>query len=297
MPTQPSTTSSLAALQPCHDFFVGIDSDGCVFDTMEIKQKQCFHGLIVEHWDLQPIEKAVREGAEFINLYSAYRGRNRFLCLVDAIDCIRDRADVRASGVELPAFSRLREWIAGESNLGNPTLKAAVERTGDPELARVLAWSEAVNRRVAAVVRHVPPFPWARRSLLRLREVADLVVVSQTPVDALVREWDENGMRDWIRIIAGQEQGTKTEQLRLATGGRYAPGRLLMIGDAPGDLQAAREAGASFYPITPGREDASWQRFHEEALKRFLDGAYAGDYEEELVRAFRDRLPAQPPWN
>lgn len=24
------------------DFFVGIDSDGCAFDTMEVKHKDCF---------------------------------------------------------------------------------------------------------------------------------------------------------------------------------------------------------------------------------------------------------------
>ena len=25
-----------------NDFFIGIDSDGCVFDTMEVKHKECF---------------------------------------------------------------------------------------------------------------------------------------------------------------------------------------------------------------------------------------------------------------
>jgi len=32
----------LKELKPVHDFFIGIDSDGCVFDTMEIKQKKIF---------------------------------------------------------------------------------------------------------------------------------------------------------------------------------------------------------------------------------------------------------------
>jgi hypothetical protein len=27
---------------PQHPFFIGIDSDGCVFDSMELKQKECF---------------------------------------------------------------------------------------------------------------------------------------------------------------------------------------------------------------------------------------------------------------
>jgi hypothetical protein len=36
-PAQP-----LKDFQPRHEFFVGIDSDGSVFDTMGIKQRECF---------------------------------------------------------------------------------------------------------------------------------------------------------------------------------------------------------------------------------------------------------------
>ena len=32
----------LLELKPRYDFFIGIDSDGCAFDTMEIKHKECF---------------------------------------------------------------------------------------------------------------------------------------------------------------------------------------------------------------------------------------------------------------
>ena len=33
--------AKLKELRPTKEFFIGIDSDGCVFDTMEIKQKEC----------------------------------------------------------------------------------------------------------------------------------------------------------------------------------------------------------------------------------------------------------------
>ncbi|MFT5474343.1 MAG: hypothetical protein ACI856_002680, partial [Kiritimatiellia bacterium] len=72
------SADALKTFVPAHDSFVGIDSDGCVFDTMEIKQKQCFHGLIVKAWDLRAIEPEVRQTAEFVNLYSRSRGQNRF---------------------------------------------------------------------------------------------------------------------------------------------------------------------------------------------------------------------------
>ncbi|OQA00834.1 MAG: hypothetical protein BWY71_00612 [Planctomycetes bacterium ADurb.Bin412] len=69
-----------------------------------------------------------------------------------------------------------------------------------------------------------------------------------------------------------------------------------MIGDAPGDLKAARANQALFYPIVPGREEQSWQRFYEEAMDRFFAVRYAGSYEEELIAEFDRHLPAVPPW-
>ncbi|HIP87492.1 MAG TPA: HAD family hydrolase, partial [Anaerolineales bacterium] len=79
-------------------------------------------------------------------------------------------------------------------------------------------------------------------------------------------------------------------------GGKYPPDHVLMIGDAPGDLRAARANGALFYPINPGHEEESWQRFYEEAMHRFLAGRYAGEYEATLIAEFERLLPEVPPW-
>jgi hypothetical protein len=32
----------MLSFTPQHEFLVGIDSDGCVFDSMELKHKECF---------------------------------------------------------------------------------------------------------------------------------------------------------------------------------------------------------------------------------------------------------------
>lgn len=290
------TKADLINLKPEHDSFVGIDSDGCVFPTMEIKQKQCFHGLIVSEWGLEKIEKYVRESAEFVNLYSKWRGANRFPCLVMTIDLIRDRPEVRAAGVELPEFKSLRRFIDSGVPLGNPSLEAEVKKTGDPELAKVLQWSKAVNAKVAKTVRNVPPFPWALASLKKIHANSDAICVSQTPAEALVREWAENGIIRYVRVIAGQELGTKAEHIKMAAGGKYDKSRILMIGDAPGDKKAAQANGALFYPINPGREDDSWKQFHDEAYDLFLKGRYAGAYESKLIAEFDALLPETPPW-
>jgi len=287
---------SLADFVPGHDKLIGIDSDGCVFDTMEIKQKQCFHPLIVEHWNLQPVAALLRETAEFVNLYSTRRGRNRFLSLVDTFDFLRERPDVRAAGVDVPVLADVRTWIASGAPLGNDELARAAEETGSKELADVLAWSRAVNDRIAEVARGIAPFPGVRESLDRIHGHADLVVVSQTPREALLREWEEHGLARHPAFIAGQEQGTKAEHLEQAMRGRYAATHVLMIGDAPGDLEAARHNGVLFYPVNPGQEAASWARFRDEACERFFDGTYAGDYERDVIAEFQALLPDTPPW-
>ena len=54
-------------LTPKYDYLVGIDSDGCAFDTMELKHKECFIPNIINYWELQGVSKYAREASEFVN--------------------------------------------------------------------------------------------------------------------------------------------------------------------------------------------------------------------------------------
>jgi phosphoglycolate phosphatase-like HAD superfamily hydrolase len=146
------------------------------------------------------------------------------------------------------------------------------------------------------MVEGVPPFPFFRESLEKLAQQADIICVSATPGEALVREWQEHDIARYAAVIAGQEMGSKKEHLKLAAGDKYEKERVLTIGDAPGDLAAARANRALFYPINPGHEDASWERFLGEAAVRFFNGTYAGDYEAGLIAEFDKLLPERPPW-
>lgn len=286
----------LKQFAPKHKFFIGIDSDGCAFDTMEIKHKECFIPNIIKHWLLQPVSKYARAAAEFVNLYSKWRGINRFPALAMVFDLLQEWPDVQKRKATIPAAQSLRDWIKRETKLGNPALKAEVERTNDPILRQTLQWSEAVNKTIEDMVFGVPPFPYVRESLDKFSRQADIICVSATPGEALQREWEEHGIAQYTAVIAGQEMGSKKEHLALAAKGKYPSSRILMIGDAPGDFQAARANGALFFPINPGHEDESWQRFYEEAADRFFSERYAGDYEAALIAEFDKLLPDTPPW-
>jgi phosphoglycolate phosphatase-like HAD superfamily hydrolase len=285
----------LKAFQPTKDFFVGIDSDGCVFDSMEIKHKECFVPMFIKHFGLQPVSKYAREVWEFVNLYGKTRGINRFPALSNALNFLKDRPEVQTRNVQIPSSEAVDEWIARETKLGNATLEAEV-KGGNNNLDLVYAWSTAVNAQVEDIVHGVPPFPLVRECFEKIREKADAMCISQTPVDALQREWGENQLDGYIAMIAGQEMGTKTEHLKFAAASKYEATRILMIGDAPGDFKAAKSNFALFYPINPGHEEASWQRLFDEALDKFFNEEFAGAYEDALVAEFNQCLPENPPW-
>ena len=281
-------------ITPQHDFLVGIDSDGCAFDTMELKHKECFIPNIINYYELQAISKYAREAAEFVNLYSKSRGINRFPALIEAMEWLQRRPEVAARGVVIEIPVSLRRWVEAETKLGNPALERAVADSDDADLRLALEWSVAVNKTIGETVRGVPPFPGVRECLEKLGGKADVLVVSATPNEALTAEWTEHDIAKYVTEICGQESGNKKETLSNAS--KYDADHVLMIGDAPGDYKAAIANDCLFYPINPDGEEASWQRLLTEGIDRFFAGTFAGDYQRQLLDEFNRCLPEQPPW-
>jgi len=286
----------LLALIPDKKFFIGIDSDGCAFDTMEIKQKECFCPNFIKFFGLQPISKYARETWEFVNLYSTNRGCNRFLAVNETLRLLSGRPEIKARNFTVPSPASLLEWTNKETKLGNPALKKYAEEINIPFISLTYNWSLKVNEDIKNMVFGIPPFPFVRECLEKTKSTADVMVVSQTPFEALKREWKENRIDHFPRMIAGQEHGTKAEHLKYAAKGKYPDYKILMIGDANGDLKAARSNGVSFFPINPGKEEESWEKLYKEGLDRFFAGTFSGGYEDELIKEFETYLPEQPHW-
>lgn len=290
------SAKALRDLKKENDFLVCIDSDGCAFDAMEIKHKECFTPNTIKVWGLQAISKYAREAADFVNLYSQWRGANRFPALIKVMDLLAERQEVSNRGFRLPDIEALGKWIETEPRPSNSSLEVAVKNTGDPVLERTLKWSKAVNDSISDMVHGVPPFPYVRESMEKASKLADIIVVSATPGDALIREWTEHGLTKYVKVIAGQEMGTKKEHIAIAKEGRYINNHVIKLGDALGDYNAAKSNNVLFYPIMPGDEEKSWKRFYEEAFDKFLNQQYAGEYEDKLIADFKAVLPSIPPW-
>lgn len=292
-----TSKDALINLSPSKEFFIGIDSDGCVFDTMELKHKECFCPALIDHYNLQSISKYARETWEFVNLYSMTRGINRFEGLIFTLDMLGKREDIDAEKLKIPKINSVKDWIVSEHKTGNASLKKAVNKTNDSDLSLLYNWSCDVNKIICKIVRNVPPFPYVKESLIKIRKYADSIVISSANQESLNSEWSENEMEQYVQIIAGQEFGSKKDCFGQAVKGKYSPEKTLMIGDAPGDMAAAKANNALFFPIIPEEEEKSWELFYKEGLDRFFDGSYSGEYELRLKEEFLAHLPEHPTWN
>lgn len=58
----------LEDMEKHHDFLVCVDSDGCVFDNMELKHKECFCPATVNVWGLQGFQD-MRENVLSLSIY------------------------------------------------------------------------------------------------------------------------------------------------------------------------------------------------------------------------------------
>ena len=281
-----------------HSHLLCVDSDGCAFDTMALKQKECFYPALEEAWNLQAVSRYALETMLFVSLFSTSRGVNRYPALVRTLRLLARRPEARAAGFTCPDLSALEEWISSSPSLSLGALEQHMRLLGRPEpsLERAAQFARGADQRIAQLVRDIPPFPHAAEALRRFSRFADIVVISTATHEDLQREWSEHGLLPYVTEVAGQEQGSKAECIRRANSGHYPLENVLMIGDAPGDRRAAKEAGALFYPILAAHEAESWRRAEEEIAERFKEGSYAGRVMDKILEEFDSSLLKDPPW-
>lgn len=293
------TLNDLREHKPQKDYFVGIDSDGTIFDSMELKHKDCFVGSLIRVFDLVTITHEIHMVWNYVNIFSKTRGTNRFKALILTFNYLREMDRVKQLQIQLPILKTLEDWINESKSLSNESLINLIADLPLNEkliIKTVLEWSEEVNRVVKKTVFNLPPMKGALNAIDSLIPHADLVVISNTPLDTLNREWSENNIISKVLYIGGQETGTKTEMLMCAAKDKYEDSKTLIIGDSPGDLNAAKNINALFYPILPTREYYSWDVFNADSCNDFLNGEYVGHNEKNKIDEFKSILKLTPTW-
>ncbi len=266
------------------DFILCIDSDGTAMDTMNDKHSRCFAPLAADMWGIEERDTFVKLWNE-INLYSKTRGINRFKGLVYAL------REVKKSGQQLEDFSYLAEWAESAAVLSNSSLEEAVSKEKADsacftQLSKALEWSIQSNKLIHECEQHCLPFQGVKEALSAAADYAHIVVVSSANRSALESEWKQHDFIGFADMIFGQEDGSKTACIRRMLGYGFEPSKVLMIGDAYGDLKAADAAGVLFFPVLFGKEQQSWDELTRAALPKLLDGSYKTAYQETVKAAF-----------
>lgn len=272
-----------------HDFLVCVDSDGCAMDTMNCKHINCFGPCMVEEWNLQEWKDEILTRWNEINLFQMTRGINRFKGLALALLEI-DEKYTKISGVE-----ELHTWTETTKALSNDALAEAIDVTPKGEgrecLVKALSWSKAVNASIVNLPEELKvPFPGAKAGLAAAHEFADVAVVSSANRDAVDEEWTTHGLYDHVDIVLAQDCGSKTHCIAEMLKFGYALDHVLMVGDAPGDMDAAEKNGVLYFPILVNHEEKSWEELSTTGLSNLKSGSYVGEYQALKRRAFLANL-------
>ena len=269
------------------DYLICVDSDGCAMDTMDIKHKKCFGPYLVKEWGLEKWEYEILERWYELNLYSVSRGINRFKGLAIIL------AEVNEKITEIDGIGDLLTWVENTTETSNASLKREIERTGSQCLKKALSWSLALNRAIDGLSdEQKKPFEGVKETLEKMHAFADVAIVSSANNSAVIEEWTKYGLINSVDVIMTQEDGSKAHCIKAMKEKGYGEGKVMMVGDADGDCNAAKLNGVYFYPILVKHEAESWKKLNSEALGLFKAGLFDGTYAKNLIKEFYENLGA-----
>ena len=256
-----------------HDFLVCVDSDGCVMDTMNCKHFHCFGPCMVNEWGLEEWKDAILDRWNVINLFSMTRGINRFKGLAMAL------SEIHVQYKPIAGIEALVHWADTAPALSNDGVaKAIATAEGDAKLIfqKALSWSKAVNAAIVELDESLKiPYEGAKEGLAAAHTFADVAMVSSANRDAVEEEWGKFGLLEHTDIVLAQDIGSKAACIAEMLKFGYDLNKVVMIGDAPGDSDAAEKNGVHYYPILVGHEKESWDEAIAVAFDKLQKGEYA----------------------
>ena len=258
-----------------HEYLVCVDSDGCVMDTMNCKHFHCFGPCMVDEWGLEQWREEILDRWNVINLFSMTRGINRFKGLAMALGEINEKY------TPITGIAALQQWAGTAPALSNDAVTKAAEDATDADaklvFSKALSWSKAVNAAIVKLPEELKvPYNGAKEGLAAAHAFADVAMVSSANRDAVEEEWGKFGLLEHTDIVLAQDIGSKAACIGEMMKFGYDPKKVVMIGDAPGDCDAAEKNGVYYYPILVNHEKESW----DEAIAVAYDKLRAGGYDE-----------------
>ena len=269
-----------------HDYLVCVDSDGCAMDTMDCKHFHCFGPCMVAEWGLDEWMDEILDRWNVINLFSMTRGINRFKGLAMALGEINEKY------TPIIGIQALQHWADTAPALSNDAVAKAAAEASDAEarlvFEKALSWSRAVNASIVALPEELKvPYQGAKEGLAAAHGFADVAMVSSANRDAVEEEWGKFGLLEHTDIVLAQDVGSKAACIARMLEFGYDVNKVVMVGDAPGDCDAAEKNGVHYYPILVNHEKDSWEEAVSVAFGKLRSGEYASygaEKKQEFLR-------------
>ena len=259
------------------EYIFCVDSDGCVMDTMAYKHELFFGPLAAKVFKVEDKEKFLEDWNR-INLYSNTRGINRFLGLVSTLE-----------QNNITEIEELKKWAYNTNELSNRSLKKEIAINNSPDLLKALEWSERVNQEASKKEGLDKPFENVSDTLEELKKNGRVVVVSSANKEAVQAEWKRHNLLRFVDELCCQDKGKKEEIIQKLKSEGTSDDCIIMIGDSPGDLDAAIKNSIHFYPILVGKESESWHTLNKQVLSEFVSNKYS-DVENKYIENFWENL-------
>ena len=271
-----------------HEYLICVDSDGCVMDTMNCKHFHCFGPCMVTEWGLEEWKDEILKRWNEINLFSMTRGINRFKGLAIALSEIHEKYK------PITGIAYLQRWADTAPALSNDSVAAAAANAECDDaktvLEKALSWSKAVNASIVALPEELKiPYAGAKEGLAAAHTFADVAMVSSANRDAVEEEWGKFGLLEHTDIVLAQDIRSKAACIAQMLKFGYDRRKVLMIGDAPGDCDAAEKNNVWYYPILVNHEKSSWDEAISTAFSKLQSGEYA-EYEVQTKKEFLANL-------
>ena len=268
-----------------HDYLVCVDSDGCVMDTMNCKHFHCFGPCMVDEWELGEWKDEILDRWNVINLFSMTRGINRFKGLAMALGEINEKYK------PIVGIAALQHWADTAPALSNDAVAKAAADATDPDaklvFEKALSWSKAVNASIVKLPEELKvPYNGAKEGLAAAHQFADVAMVSSANRDAVEEEWGKFGLLEHTDIVLAQDVGSKAACIAAMLKFGYDLNKVVMVGDAPGDCDAAEKNNVYYYPILVGHEKESW----DEAIAVGFGKLQSGEYDEYEIQKKKEFL-------
>lgn len=276
--------ASLDEFIPKHSYLICFDSDGTVMDTMTVKHNQCLCPALIEVWELNSWEKPVKQLWDDINLHKITRGVNRFKALALVLRAINDQY------TPINGLSDLEAWVSSGTTLSGDALGPLAANSDSEMLKKAFHWAETVDQKIGLIpLADKRPFPGAAQGLKAASQFADIAVISTANRTALLEEWGKYDLLDYANVILAQDSGSKEHCISELLKKDYHKSHVLMVGDAPGDMNAAKQNKVYFYPMLCGHEEECWAELKDTGYGKLRSAVYE-PYEASRVDAFFQNL-------